>query len=393
MSYGWKGNQNAPISRKAAEACSTALERLLDDEYPNPRITDQVLPSRNIRISSNTAVCYWAADSGGDDFCGAFAGLLDANPAMVKEMYHSLWRGVPPHIDDPTAFYALTLTGTQGRIIVRDWFESTVASVAENLALHFEDLRIARNTPKPKDRDLPPNFPLYDLLESIADPATNRKEGIPAPLADAFVRAALAGIPYPLAAMQKALMRYRLEIGNINDDKDGWRTKKWNDARVALIKAILNRRKRAFPNTTHYKEVQPEMDLNNNDQGYLLGRLMACIERMQQTALKNVNASVVDRFFSGASASPKSVFPRLMKNLRHHARKAKDDAQTSGTARWLESQVDEIVSRINDFPSHLSLDEQGLFIIGYHHQRNWFWTKKEDRDVKSASAAAQNTEI
>ncbi len=121
------------------------------------------------------------------------------------------------------------------------------------------------------------------------------------------------------------------------------------------------------------------MDPNNTAPGYLLGRLMAVIERMQQLALHDLNASVVDRYFSGASASPAAVFPRLLKNLRHHARKAKDEPQTGGTTRWLENQVDEITVHLSSFPSHLNLEQQGLFVLGYHHQRNWLWTKKEDR--------------
>ena len=126
------------------------------------------------------------------------------------------------------------------------------------------------------------------------------------------------------------------------------------------------------------------MDPTNDNPGYLLGRLMAVIERMQQVALGDVNASVVDRFFSGASATPQAVFPRLLKNLRHHARKAKDEPKNTRTAGWLEGQVDEIVARLRLFPPHLDLEQQGLFVIGYHHQRNWLWTKKADRETEQS---------
>jgi CRISPR-associated protein Csd1 len=116
-SYDWKGNANAPISRDAAESCSTALNRLLHPAYPVP--SGGTLPRRNLQLSADTVVCFWSPKSD-SDFCSAFAGLLEANPDEVKELYRSLWRGKLADIDDPSAFYALTLSGTQGRAIVRD---------------------------------------------------------------------------------------------------------------------------------------------------------------------------------------------------------------------------------------------------------------------------------
>lgn len=377
-SYGWKGNGNASISRDAAESCSTALNRLLHLSYPDPHQPGQSLPRRNLKLSADTVVCYWSATKGEDDFASIFGALLEANPDEVKEVYQSIWRGRPIEVEDPAAFYALTLTGTQGRAIVRDWFESTVTNVSKNLATYFADLDIVRNTPKPKERDLPPQIPIRTLLEALAP--HGKREEIPAHLAGKLVHSALSGAPFPFSILQRALERTRAEIG-----KTTWPDLERRDARAALIKAVLNRRMR-FISTPHNQEVQRTMDPNNQDPGYLLGRLMAIIERMQQVALGDLNASVIDRFFSGASATPQTVFPRLLKNLRHHARKAKDEAQGARSASWLERQVDDIMANLTGFPSHLGLEQQGLFVLGYHHQRNWLWTKKEDRESEQISA-------
>ena len=140
-SYGLSGNQNAPISRDAAEYCATALNRLLDDGYLDPCQPGQTLPPRNLRLSADTVVCFWSTEPSAEDFCSVFGGLLEANPDTVKELYRSIWSGTMPHIEDKAPFYALTLSGTQGRAIVRDWFESTVTNVARNLAQHFADLQ------------------------------------------------------------------------------------------------------------------------------------------------------------------------------------------------------------------------------------------------------------
>ncbi len=378
-SYGWKGIENAPISQVAAETCSTALNRLLHPAYPDPHDPGLSLKRRNLRLSADTVLCYWSASKSKDSLADFLSEIFEANPTKVKEVYHSIWRGRPAEIDDPAAFYALTLTGTQGRAIVRDWFESTVARVSANLAAYFDDIDIVRNTPKPKDHDLPPQLPLRVLLESLAP--LGKGSTVPAHLAGQFVSAALSGTPFPFSILQRALVRARAEIG-----KNDWSDLERRDARAALIKAVLNRRRP--PQSTQYQEVQRIMDPQNHDPGYLLGRLMAVIERMQQTALGNLNASVVDRFFSGASATPRTVFPKLLQGLQHHAKKAKDKAKNDAekkTVWWLENQVDDISSHISSFPSRLSLVEQGLFVLGYHHQRKWLWTSKEDREAAQTS--------
>ena len=119
------------------------------------------------------------------------------------------------------------------------------------------------------------------------------------------------------------------------------------------------------------------MDPNNSSQGYILGRLLAVIERLQQEAIEDVNASVIDRFFSGASATPKSVFVRLLKNARHHVSKMKGQDKKFGAAIRLERLIDSLAYRFdpkrNGFPAHLDLEQQGLFVLGYHQMRNWLW--------------------
>lgn len=374
-SYGWGRNENAPISREAAEACSTALNRLLD--YSPQAPDGRLLPRLHFVLSSDTVVCYWAPHAKSGDLLACLGAIFEADPTAVGEVYRSLWRGKPPAITDPSAFYALTLSGAQGRAIVRDWFESTVAEVADHLAQHFADLAIVRNTPKPRDYDLPPHIPLRVLLRSLAP--QGKDDAIPAPLAAELVEAALRGTPYPLSLLQRAIERMRAEIG-----KTDWADLERRDARAALIKAVLNRRKRFHPETTgHYKEVKPDMDATNTSLGYVLGRLMAVLERAQQEALGNPNASVVDRFFSGASATPKAVFVRLLKNARHHVRKAKDDPEKGGVVFRLERLIDELSDRFdpkqNGFPSHLDLEQQGLFVLGYHQMRKWLWMTREER--------------
>jgi CRISPR-associated protein Csd1 len=378
-SHGWKGSDNAPLSRDAAEAAATALNRLLHQAYPDPRAESRgnPLPRRNIMLDAGTVLCYWAPESAPGGLVDAFSGLLRADPDQVPEALRCIWSGRSPHLDDPSAFYALVLSGAQGRAMIRDWMESSVGRIADNLAAYFADLEIVRNTPRPKDRELPPNIPLDALLTSLA-PFGDRKR-VPSSLGAQVVGAAIRGERLPLAALQRAVERTRAEIGR-TDWSDLFR----RDARAALIKAVLRR------NTSH-TELTPHMDPSNTQPGYRLGRLMAVLERLQQLSLGDVNATVIDRFFGAASASPQAVFPRLLKNARHHARKAQDDDKKRGLAHWLEDQIDDILTPMDigrqrqgvpftGFPAHLNLEQQGLFVLGYHQQRHWLSMKREDRE-------------
>ncbi len=361
-SYGLSKNENAPISSQASELCSTALNRLLSNDPPDPSNPEERLPARNYKISGDTAVCFWAVADEAQDFCNQFAPILEANPEDVREAYRSIWTGRPPQDLDTSAFYALTLSGSQGRAIVQDWLESTVEAVVGHLAAYFRDLQIVRNTPPTKKRSLPPQLPMRTLLRSLAP--QGRDSDVPPHLAAQMVNTALAGMRFPMTVLHRALERMRAEIGHSD-----WGDMELRDARAALIKAVLIR--------NFQLEVKPHMDTTNKDIGYLLGRLLAVIERAQQLALGDVNATVIDRYFSGASATPGSVFPRLLKNMRHHISKARD-GDRGGIAVWLDRQADEIASQIDAFPAFLPLPQQGLFILGYHHQRHALWQKKQD---------------
>lgn len=356
-SHGWRSNQNAPISAEATMAASEALRRLVDPVYPNPVDPSVALPSRRISISDDTLVCYWS--SGKSDFVDSFSGLQEADVSMVPAVFQSIWQGRAPEEPDKQAFYALTITGTQGRAIIRDWFESTVEIVAQNVARHFRDLEIVRNAPVPKGK-VQPAFSLNGLLSSLA--VLGKRENIPKPLSTSFFRSAISGQPYPLAVLQKALERTRSEI-----TRTDYLDKLRRDARAALIKAVLIR------HPTYKMELTPMLDESNEEPGYLLGRLMSLLENLQQKALGyDVNSTIVDRYFGAASATPAVVFPRLLKGARYHSSKAKGDGKTKGAAIRIERDIDVVLAKMPArFPVWLDLKQQGLFVLGYHQQRGY----------------------
>ncbi len=398
-SYGWEKGGNAVIGEESSDLAMTALNRLLHPKPPDPNDPNQTLSRQNTHLSADTVACYWTRDHGllSDSFGLAIEvdeEKVEAKPAQVAEMYKSLWKGIPYMLDKPDEFYSLVLSGGQGRATVRDWFESNTQNVVDSLAQYFADLKMLRCCPAPKSGKHPESFPLPVLLESLADPKDRRKEGIPSAIGAQFYRASIdEKLPFPQAAFLRAILRYRAELGKENPKHIWCPIKNWNDARAAIIKAYLNRKHRR---ESRNEEVLEKMNPTCIDKGYLLGQLMSVLEKLQTEALGTVNASIVDRYFSGASASPKSVFGSLLRNARHHARKAKEDTKSKGQIFNLERLIDQICSQFdvslqdaanpktvyeNGFPSYLSLEQQGMFVLGYHQMRKWLWMKRDERDT------------
>ena len=398
-SYGWTGEDNAPVSRDAAEAVVTALSRLLDSRPTDG--TGAALQVRRIRLSEDTAVVFWSPQP-----IPEAQQILDALPDLfnpsdevtdVGNLFSAVRTGLLKELQNPAAFYAMTLTTVTGRIVVRDWFESTVAELQQNLKQHFADLDCLRNTPPLKGQPMRGVLRLNELLDALA--TSGRDAQVPAVLAAGFIHAAFRGTNYPFGLLQRALMRARAEAGG-----DQWIDSVRRDARAAMLKAILNRRRRLNSLTAeHYSEVHRDMDPTNQSVGYNLGALLAVLERLQAAALGDVNASIIDKYFASASATPRVVFDRLLRGARHHARKAQDEPKAAGQAFLLDRLIDELVSRFKPpstdrpsagtissapavgIPPSLDLEQQALFVLGYHHMRRFLWMSREERDAWQAA--------
>jgi CRISPR-associated protein Csd1 len=99
---------------------------------------------------------------------------------------------------------------------------------------------------------------------------------------------------------------------------------------------------------------------------YQLGRMFAMAEIAQRMALGKVNASIRDRYFGAASATPASVFPLLLRGMQNHLSKLRK----GGKGGFIEREMDQIAEQLPPgLPRSLRLEEQGRFVIGYYHQR------------------------
>jgi CRISPR-associated protein Csd1 len=213
----------------------------------------------------------------------------------------------------------------------------------------------------------PPVVPLFLIIRSLQAPGA--RSTVASMLAQQVYEAAVRGAQYPPSLLDVALRRLRA-----GDD--------FSRPRIAIIKAVLNGRFRA-DKTKDWKEITMALDPENKEPGYRLGRLFAVLERLQGDAINSPNATIVDRYFGAACATPAVVFPRLMKMAQHHASK-------SVRGDWYQRQIQDVVNGLDAahaFPSTLPLEQQGLFAVGYYHQRADLFTSKKG----SASAAVDET--
>jgi len=344
-SFGKAQGLNAPVGKKTEFAYTTALNSLLAKGS-----------RQRLQVGDATTV-FWAERKSymEDVFADIFGEPAKENPEQatkaIRILYEAPKAGVPPLTKDYTSFYVLGLAPNAARIAVRFWHAGTVAETARHILQHFDDCAMAHGPKQPE------YLSLFRLLVSTA--TQGKSENIPPNLAGEFMKAILAGTPYPQTLLGAAVRRCRAE-------------REITYPRAALIKAVLARAARFYQQPE--KEVDMALDPGNDNIGYRLGRLFAVLEKIQEEASPGINATIRDRFYGAASGTPIAAFPHLMKLKNHHLSKLENRRRAVN----LEKIITEIVGGITDFPTHLSLQDQGRFAVGYYHQRQDFFAKHEN---------------
>lgn len=353
-SYGKEQNANAPVSKYAAFAYTSALNKLLADR-------------KHVKLIGNTTVVYWA-EGAEIQYQDVFSSLLSGdNGAVSNEELNALMKtiseGTPykydglPIIPD-NKFYILGISPNAARLSVRFFYRSTFGEIVRNLKKHYEDIRIV-----PDGSNKWGDIPLWALLRETVNSKSTDKNPLPQ-LAGDVAKSMLSGGRYPETLMNQTMIRIRAE----NTITCG---------RAGIIKAYLIRNTDGFPDRRLIMEVA-QMNLNAESaySPYVLGRLFAVLERIQQVANPGINATIRDRYFNSACSTPASVFPILLKLSNSHLRK-----MDTGKSVYWSKQTGELIEKMNtDFPAHHTLQEQGSFILGYYHQKQKFFEKNNSSD-------------
>ncbi|MBU0995909.1 MAG: type I-C CRISPR-associated protein Cas8c/Csd1 [Proteobacteria bacterium] len=346
-SFGKSQGANSPVGKNTVFAYTTALNHLLSKD------------SKQRMQVGDASTVFWAEKE--SDLEHKLPDLFgeppkddpDRGAKAVESLYRSIENG-SYMIDnnDRNRFYVLGLSPNAARIAIRFWIVDTVSGMAEKISRHFEDIRIVHG---PKEKDV---LSLFRLLVSTA--VLGKSENIPPNLAGETMRAILQGLPYPYTLLQASIRRIRAEHDVTYP-------------RAAMIKACINRSTR-FKNPHIKEELHMSLDENNTNIGYRLGRLFATLEKIQQEANPGINATIRDRFYGAASGTPSTVFGNLMRLKNHHLAKLENVGRKIFFEKLLGQIIDGIDAAIS-FPTHLSLEDQGKFAIGYYHQVQKFFTK------------------
>lgn len=360
-SYGHEQGDNAPVSEAAAFAYTTALNRFLEKGSRH-----------RIQIGDASTVFWAEAESGEavamaeDAFAGFFAVDEKQESQKVAAILKAIHDGLPiediqPHLPRGVRFFVLALAPNAARLSVRFFIEDDFGVIAERYTEHVRRMRI----------EPPPREAMASMWRLLIETAPLRKsENIVPNLAGEWMRAILTGASYPLTLLSLLLMRLRA-------DHDV------NALRVAILKSVLIR------NFGHSFKREPpvSLDVENKEPGYLLGRLFSIYEQIQTAALGgNVNATIKDKFYGAAASQPRKIFPLLDKGSKPHLSKL--GKERKGYQVVLERKLAEIMEAMqpdeDPFPTHLPDKQQGLFALGYYHQRSDFFAKNGSRIEKTA---------
>ncbi len=364
-SYGKAERQgeNAPVSQAAAFAYTTALNHLLRKDSP-----------QRIQVGDASTVFWTEHDS---DFETAAADIFgdppkddpDRSTNAVQAVLDAVQSGKWGRSDETTRFYVLGLAPNAARISIRFYHCVTLRELGHRIAQHFDDLSLARGS-------YDPQYPsLKRLLQTVCLATSSQTFGdidrLPPNLGGAIVDAIFESenTPYPALWFNAAVGRCRAE--QAKKTQQGTQAQNVPYVRAAVIKACLNRQIRktnlSAPDHLIEKELLPMLDLTNTNPGYLLGRLFAVLERIQENAAGGggkLNSTIRDKYYGAMASSPGIVFPTLDKLKVAHLKKLPWRQK-----EWFEKLIGEILGDLPDIPRQLSLPDQGRFALGYYHQR------------------------
>ncbi len=347
-SFGKKQGNNAPIGKQVEFAYTTALNYLLASSRQRMQVGD-------------ASTVFWAKDPNDfeDVFCSCFEQPTKGEEAVKYDKIRSLLSSVRMGVlaeEENRPFYVLGLAPNASRISIRFWYAGSLKEMKERIAQFFYDVELIKA----------PHDPEYlSLLQLLSSTATEGKiDNLPPNVGGDFIRAVMFGGNYPRTLLANAVRRCKAE-------------QRVTYARISVLKAFLVRNAR-FSNSVN-KEVTVALDKTYDNTGYVLGRLFAVLERIQEAAQPGINKTIRDTYFGAATSSPQITFKRLNELSMHHLAKIRNSGKS---VVWFEQLKQEVYGLISasGVTNQLNLEDQARFAVGYYHQRQDFFKSKEVKD-------------
>lgn len=357
-SYGKEQSFNAPVGTYTAYAYTTALNYLLGDRTHGTTIGD-------------TAVVYWS-EEGDERYQNIFACVSEPtmeNQEIVDGVFKNLAEGkavaaqdVQDSLDMDRKFYILGLAPNAARLAVRFFYQDSFGNILKHIKEHYDRMEIVRPA-----ADAVEYLGMWRMLQETVNKKSRDKKPVPS-MSGAVYRAIISGSRYPASLYQAVLGRIRAE----QDDGDS-RIYKITRGRAAIIKAYL------LKNGNEKEEITMALNEDSNNTAYILGREFAVLEAIQEDANPGINATIKDKYFNSACATPAAIFPILFKLKNSHMKKMNNGAKEI----YYEKILGDLQGRLTvaegqkaACPRRLTLEEQGMFILGYYHQTQKRYEKK-----------------
>lgn len=349
-SYDREQGLNAPTSQYAAFAYGAALNYLI--------------ATQNTRVGDVTLL-FWA-ESGEEAYADAlkrfgFGGGDEDDQYKeedLKGLMESLAEGADvewdgTRIDPNMTFYILGISPNVARLSVRFFLRNSFGQFIRSVKAHYDRLEIVRPSFDPFD-----NIPVWRMLKETVNPNSREKKPA-ADMAGDTLRAILTNTPYPATLLNGVTLRIRAD-------------REMNRTRAAILKAYYLKNKNPF---VPEEVLTVSLNQDSNHEAYVLGRLFSVLEAIQSDANPGINATIRDKYFSSASATPGVVFPTLVNLAQKHLRKLDE-----GKKIFYDKQLTELMSKLGEtYPNRMNLPQQGAFQLGYYHQTQYRFTKKEDK--------------
>lgn len=366
-SYGKTQAFNAPVGKYAQKAYTTALNTLIKSKNNSAKVGDTTIVFWGEKPTIVEQTMTFVLTKPKDD--------PDKGALAVKQFYESIYAG-KLSTSDQSKFFVLGLSPNSARIAVRYWISGTVGEFANHIKQHFDDLKIIH------DKDSPDFFALSSLLSHTA--LDYKMDNVTPNLAGQVTESALKGFLYPHSLLQAAVRRIRADQNKKINDRP---VQNVTRIRAAIIKACINRFNRVH--NKNEEVIKVSLDKTNENPAYLLGRLFAVLERVQERAFWDekrnrcsLNSTIRNRYYSSFSSAPVTVFSQLMRLKEHHLDKFPNSKVAE--KRAYENKIGEIIDLLDGtgkIPHQLNLDQQGRFAVGYYHQRQDLKFKEENNNT------------
>lgn len=358
-SYGLENSLTSPISRDAAERFGKAVNHLLADR------------NSRIYIGGTLAYVWWAKEGGGTSL--SLLANPEEDPQAVHRLMDSARAGRERTGSEAEKFFCLALSASGGRAVVRDWLETTIPEVEVNLGRWFRSQGIVDAYGK----EMEP-FGVFRLAAAAYRDATKEMQPtIPA----AMIRTAIGGGSLPHDLLARAVRRN--VVGTKFPNSEG--TEHVTRERASLMKLIFTTQGRFDVDEMKSLEADPRLE-REDKAAYSCGRLLAELEQIQREALgRGINTTLVDRYYGAASTTPGKVFGLLVANAQDHLSKIRKSR--GGTYEALQRKLEEIMAPLSMYPKSLDVGRQGLFALGYYHQR------AENRAAARAAKEAKEAKV